>query len=351
WIQLWMPVMAIINLYIHLTVAGKMSALDAFAGTEVPSFAGMMQMDSVLQTWIATGGMLASSVPAISLMLVYGSAITATHLAGRLQNGDAIDEKMASPDVAKNAPVMQSQSMFQNSALTGSAMTGASNLLSSFSVGNAVGSMVGSAKESMTQATQAFSRQVGNTMSRTFGEKLSYDNLSSVGRQIGSSNSASSAVVNQVTDDLQTRYGFGDDKKDAVRGLVSGVLSGGLRVGGDGTITNTGDKEVADKGFLGRLLGTGGNDSPQGNLPGVDKPESSRVPKISRLRAGLDLGGNFSGQVESSEGSSRSTTANTLTGEMQSLASSDSRRAEYRDAMVKDLSDSRRSGVEMSLSN
>ncbi|NMV27040.1 hypothetical protein HKB23_32190, partial [Vibrio parahaemolyticus] len=44
-------------------------------------------------------------------------------------------------------------------------------------------------------------------------------------------------------------------------------------------------------------------------------------------------------------------TANTLTGEMQSLASSDSRRAEYRDAMVKDLSDSRRSGVEMSLSN
>ena len=65
----------------------------------------------------------------------------------------------------------------------------------------------------MTQATQAFSRQVGNTMSRTFGEKLSYDNLSSVGRQIGSSNSASSAVVNQVTDDLQTRYGFGDDKK------------------------------------------------------------------------------------------------------------------------------------------
>ncbi len=65
----------------------------------------------------------------------------------------------------------------------------------------------------------------------------------------------------------------------------------------------------------------------------------------------MDLGGNFSGQVESSEGSSRSTTANTLTGEMQSLASSDSRRAEYRDAMVKDLSDSRRSGVEMSLSN
>lgn len=351
WIQLWMPVMAIINLYIHLTVAGKMAALEAFAGTAVPSFAGMLQMDSVLQTWIATGGMLASSVPAISLMLVYGSAITATHLAGRLQSGDAIDEKMASPDVAKNAPVMQSQSIFQNSALTGAAMTGATSLLSSFSVGNAVGSMVGSAKETMAQATQTFSRQVGNTMSRTFGEKLSYDNLTSVGRQIGSSNSASSAVVNQVTDDLQTRYGFGDDKKAAVRGLVSGVLSGGLRVGGDGTITNPGDKEVADKGFLGRLLGAGGNDSSQGHLLGVDKPNSSRLPKLSRVRAGLDLGGNFSGQVESSEGSSRSTTANTLSGELQSLTASDSRRAEYRDAMVNDLSDSRRSGVEMSLSN
>ncbi len=58
-------------------------------------------MDSVLQTWIATGGMLASSVPTISLMLVYGSAITSTHLAGRLQNGDAIDEELKSPDVEK----------------------------------------------------------------------------------------------------------------------------------------------------------------------------------------------------------------------------------------------------------
>ena len=101
-------------------------------------------------------------------------------------------------------------------------------------------------------------------MSRTFGEKLvttTFLRLTS----IGSSNSASSAVVNQVTDDLQTRYGF-ETIKDAVRGLVSGVLSGGLRsVAMEPLLIPV--KEVADKGFLGRLLGTGGNDSPQGNFP------------------------------------------------------------------------------------
>lgn len=349
WIQLWMPVMAIINLYIHLTVSGKMAALDSLAGTQVPSFSGMMQMDTVLQTWLATGGMLASSVPAISLMLVYGSAITATHLAGRLQNGDAIDEKLPSPDVTKNAPVMQSQSMFQNSALAGAAMTGASNLLSSFSVGNAVGSMVGSAKETMQQATQTFSRQVGNTMSQTFGEKLSYDSLSAIGRQIGSSNSASSDVVNRMTDDLQTRYGFGDDKKDAVRGLVSGVLSGGLRVGGDGTVTNSDNQNVGDKGLLDRLFNS--KDAGAGDENANAGGRRGSGAKITSIRAGLDLGGNFSGQVESSEGSSRLTTANTLTGELQSIAGSEGRRAEFRDAMVKDLSDSKRTGVEAAMSN
>ncbi len=351
WIQLWMPVMAIINLYIHLTVAGKMTSLDTFAGTQIPSFAGMMQMDSVMQTWIATGGMLASSVPAISLMLVYGSAITATHLAGRLQNGDAIDEKIASPNMVKNAPLMQSQPMFQNAVLSGSTMTGASNLMSGFSVGQAVGSMVSSAKDTMTQATHAFSRQVGSSMSQSFGEKVSYDNLASIGKQIGSSNSSSSAVVNQTTDDLQTKYGFSDDKKEAIRGLVSGVLSGGLRVGGDGTVSSTGERAVTNKGLMGRLLGVDGKDSQDVNLTGMNKSDSSTLPKMSRFRAGVDLGGNFSGQLESSEGSTQSRSANTLTGEMQSLASSDARRAEYRHALVKDLTDTERSGVEMSLSN
>jgi conjugal transfer mating pair stabilization protein TraG len=353
WIQLWMPVMAIINLYVHLSVSGRMAALDSLAGTELPSFAAMMQMDTVLQTWLATGGMLASSVPAISLMLVYGSAITATHLAGRLQGGDFIDERLHTPDVARNAPVMQSQALFQNAALTGSAMTGATNLLSSFSVGSSVSTMVGSARESLQQATESFSQQVGQTLSRSFGERIGIDSLASIGSQVASTRSSSSDMVNSVTEDLQHRYGFGDDKKDAVRGLVAGVLSGGLRVGADGSINHPHTKEVADDSLLGKLLGTRGQGSDGGQhlLPGIDSPASSNTPRIRRLRAGMDLGGDFRSQIEASEQSGRSMTANTLTGELHSLSTSDSRRAEFRDAMVTDLSNARREGVERSLSD
>ena len=351
WIQLWMPVMAIINLYVHLSVSGRMAALDSLAGTELPSFAAMMQMDTVLQTWLATGGMLASSVPAISLMLVYGSAITATHLAGRLQGGDFVDERLHTPDVARNAPVMQSQALFQNAALTGSAMTGATNLLSSFSVGSTVSTMVGSARESLQQATQSFSHQVGQTLSRSYGERIGIDSLASIGSQIASTQSSSSDMVNNVTNDLQQRYGFGDDRKDAVRGLVAGVLSGGLRVGADGTMTNMNNQEVGDSDIIGKILGTGqGADANQLGLPGFPGSNRSSVPQINKVRAGVDAGGSFRTQVESSKYSGRSNSAETFTGELRSLSSAESQRAEFRDAMVADLSNARREGVERSLS-
>ena len=85
WIQLWMPIMAIINLYLHMAIARDLDALQNTANLDLPSILSLYKLDFLLQDYLATGGMLAASTPAISLMLIYGSAITATHLAGRLQ--------------------------------------------------------------------------------------------------------------------------------------------------------------------------------------------------------------------------------------------------------------------------
>ena len=56
WIQLWMPALAIVNLFIHNVVAGKMAAL-ADAGTPLTSLAGLHQGDDIIQTWLGTGGL------------------------------------------------------------------------------------------------------------------------------------------------------------------------------------------------------------------------------------------------------------------------------------------------------
>ena len=89
---------------------------------------------SALQTWIATGGMLRRVFRQFRSCSFMAPAITATHFGWTFQNGDAIDESMASPDVAKNAPVRNHSQCSRIQPLLVLAMTGASNLLSSFSV-------------------------------------------------------------------------------------------------------------------------------------------------------------------------------------------------------------------------
>jgi conjugal transfer mating pair stabilization protein TraG len=67
--------------------------------------------------------MLAASTPAISLMLIYGSAITATHLASRFQGGDLVDEKITSPDVVRPAPALAMSPIMEHAPLRGTTAT------------------------------------------------------------------------------------------------------------------------------------------------------------------------------------------------------------------------------------
>ena len=95
WIQLWMPVLAINNLYISMVAKGAMANMSA----PITSFSGIMESGPILEYWLGVGGMMAASTPALVLMLLYGSAITATHLAGRMQSGDFVNEKIPAPEI------------------------------------------------------------------------------------------------------------------------------------------------------------------------------------------------------------------------------------------------------------
>jgi len=144
WIQLWMPILAVVNLYITMAATGKMAALNA-AQFNLPSMDGLYQMDMAIQEWLAIGGMLASSTPAIALMLVYGGSVTATHFLGRMQGGDFINEKINSPDIVSPAPVMNLQPNYQHAPLTGATLFGAEKVLPSFQAGKDLSESVSSA--------------------------------------------------------------------------------------------------------------------------------------------------------------------------------------------------------------
>jgi conjugal transfer mating pair stabilization protein TraG len=110
WIQLWLPVLSIVNLYIMMTIQGKMAALaGSGAGLTLTSISGMMNADGYIQEYLATGQMLAASTPMIALMLVTGAAVTATQFASRIQGGDFVDEKKVAPDTMNSVPFIQQQ--------------------------------------------------------------------------------------------------------------------------------------------------------------------------------------------------------------------------------------------------
>src|SRR5699024_10173671 len=109
WIQLWMPVLSIINLFIHMAASREMASLAASAAG-LSSFYALDSAADTMENWIATGGMLAAATPLISLFIVSGSTYAFTGLASRINGADHVNEKITSPDVVKPSPLMDTAS-------------------------------------------------------------------------------------------------------------------------------------------------------------------------------------------------------------------------------------------------
>src|SRR5574344_2122929 len=104
WVQLWQPCLAICNFYIETTVAQKLSG--DLINTALSSYAGMDTALEEIQHWVAIGGLLAASIPFLSLFILTGSVYTFNSIAGRMVGGDFVNEKAVSPDVVQHAPMI-----------------------------------------------------------------------------------------------------------------------------------------------------------------------------------------------------------------------------------------------------
>ncbi|MGX2041380.1 conjugal transfer protein TraG N-terminal domain-containing protein [Methylocaldum sp. MU1018] len=240
WIQLWMPILAVVNLYITMAAAGKMAALDA-AQFNLPSIYGIYQMDLAIQEWLGVGGMLASSTPAIALMLVYGGSVTATHFLGRMQGGDFVNEKIGSPDIVSPAPVVNMQPNYQHAPLTGATLFGAEKVLPSFQAGKDLSAAVSSASVAMQQASSSFMANMSNTASRSSGLSREGFDAHSAGSRIASSTSQTDKFMRASGEDLAQRYrdtGMSGDDFAAVVGGSAGLPKDLLPVSVSGQLQN-----------------------------------------------------------------------------------------------------------------
>lgn len=218
WIQLWMPVLSIINLFVHTAASSEMASLSADG---LSSMYALSSAGVILQSWIATGGMMAVFTPVISLFIVSGSTYALTNIASRIGGADHVNEKMQSPDALQPGPMVKSLPAYNQDQFSGLLASGAQGMLGTLNMASSLGSSVSSAQATQNQKSETFQ----NTLSRGFSDNVTQEQaharLSNIGRNLSSQNTQESAAIEQRAKEFVKSHQMDEKHTDAVKGAIA----------------------------------------------------------------------------------------------------------------------------------
>lgn len=228
WVALWMPTLAALNMFSAQmatnAIWATMNGGDDGARKAIGSLSGAEQVLSQAEDWLGTAALLMASTPAITLMLIFGSAMTAVGLANRVQGADTINEKTPTPDAVGVSPAIAAQAIGSSSQLGGYRQTGAPSYM--LSTSNATSAGVSSAASELAAAEQSFTQQwgsrVASTLSSGFTAAAQRGSESRLGQLVSGAESAISS--REVRDALE---GLTDAQKAAAFEYVGRSMAGG----------------------------------------------------------------------------------------------------------------------------
>lgn len=228
WVSLWQPLLAVCNLYINVAAAKELkylgSQLDITSGT------GIDATWTTIESWLGTGNLMASSVPALALMLVYGGSVAATSLSSRMNSGH-VDPSIVNPSLASMGPLYQKAPFMSEGAnltknpTAGLHAGGAEPAFSLSSASSAVNSNVSNKSKELSQsntqlaaAEEAMAETFATTASNAFAHRSA--NATSAGSK------SSKTATNQLSNSLA--HDFGWDKKQAAEFAAAVQAAGDL---------------------------------------------------------------------------------------------------------------------------
>lgn len=274
WINLWMPIMAICNLYISLSVSGQLQ------GINLGSMDGVSTAISTLQNQIATGGMLMTATPLLALMVVTGSTYAFTTLASRLNGGDHVDEKIMAPSSVKVGDVFDQQAFQQANRGAGHLSTGKQAVYENISFGQQVSSLISS------------SDQLVNSKMDNFIKTLSHNK--SLAQEIGNTKSAIESNTDAFLDSFN--HMSAADQARVYQDVVSGKIGAKMDIGGGVSAVFNMDRikeHVSASAVAGKLKGLGANLGLSGGIDGSFSNQLSST-NSSSYRDSLQKGVQFS---------------------------------------------------------
>lgn len=199
WLQMWQPIITIIDLYYQQALSRSLLEIHQ-SFIAIDSFWGITQFTQKLESYLATSGILLSSVGSLALFIIYGGAVAATSLASKLAPTVPQAAANLTPAAIASAPVIAAGSHYSSDVYQGIRTTGSEravgsvNLAHSLSYMQASGSNALSNQQANISSTQgtSFTASSASIANQSTSQSSSYSQLQSAGRHAASSQSIAS---------------------------------------------------------------------------------------------------------------------------------------------------------------
>lgn len=232
WMMLWMPVLSIVNLYTISNTKAKLEAIlgsSTFGGDGI-SFQHMRDVIPIIESQIGVAGMLASSVPALCMFLVYGTSVAASGIANRLNGSDTINEKIASPDVLQPGAGLSLSSQVTHTPGRGALATGSEEYRPTINSGEALEKARQSASEQLDASSVAYNHAFQNQVAQSVSNASSMSQVAELGGRISSALGSNSASGYGAARQQAISAGFSEQEVDTFTANVAGGISSKLGV-------------------------------------------------------------------------------------------------------------------------
>ena len=229
WIQLWNPLLSIVNLYIINTAANNVAGFVSASANGI-SMANLDDMGATISHWIGVGGMMASSVPALALMLMYGSAVTATSLMSKMQSGGNIDPSIATPSTVSNPAALTTGNNYNANMAHGAALQYMPQGMPHFSGQTAFQNQASILKGQSAEHGVNFASQLGRGFIDTFSARAGASTGGSLATTFRGEGNKHMAAEVQKMEGYSRDAGFSDAQSEKIAAATTLAAHAGISV-------------------------------------------------------------------------------------------------------------------------
>ena len=220
WVELWHPLMTMINLYLVMAASRTLSSLTV----PLTSFAGVTALERELENYLSLGGYLATSVPMLAMMLLFGTTSVLSSI-----TGDATGSSSGSspvPELTQHEPVLKHGSVFTASQSGGMSRSGSEGILPSLSLTSSYKEALSNAESKAESAEETFGSLIGRSTASSKNESLTLNRVTSEGMRVQSSTAESSAMINGLARSVALNNNLSSADENSLRGALSMMLNG-----------------------------------------------------------------------------------------------------------------------------